>query len=172
MASAAMKLQMDRSRPKSSIHGERAPDDPHVNVHFVQDGLPFDAQGFLVDSFFNDRNDPTGKLRALAERRLKKQVGSQAVPADAEDGGGGIDNDDDGVAGKSDNNDINLEAWLRGTANYQFFTVKKVVRERYHQNLSSAAAIIEHLVLEKKIISVGELSESNRAQLATLGNGS
>lgn len=167
------RLQIDRGRYHSTVHGERTPDDPHVDVHFYQDGIPFDAHGNHVDGLLDEKNDKGGKIRALLERRLQKQAKAMA-PRSAEEGEG--DDDDIDVAGGGaagdTASDVNLEMWLRGQAQYEFFKVKKAVRDRFHQNFSSAASIVEHLVLEEKIIAVSELAPNLKAALDNLGKGS
>lgn len=176
MTSATPRLRMDRARYYSTVHGERVPDDRHAGVHFYQDGLPFDAQGFFVPDILDDKNDPGGKARALYERRLKKLAGKGAAPADADagadDGSDPADaaaDADDPATVLKDDDDINLEAWLRGEAQYQFFVVKAAVRKRFHQNLSDQRSIVQHLVEEEKVIPIGQLSAHNRKLLESFG---
>lgn len=148
----AARLRMDRSKDFSTIHGERAPSDPHARVHFYQDGLPFDSQGFYLAGFLDDSNDPDGRLRALVERRLRKLEG-QALPADAD-----ADALDDqltksgakGGAGQGD--DVNLEAWARGEAQYIFGEVRAAIKKRFGQVVKDQRGAIELLALDEKVV--------------------
>jgi hypothetical protein len=161
------KLRMDRSRPYGSVHGERAPGDAHQNVHFYQDNLPFDAQGFLVYDAITDEN-----AKKLADRKLKKLV---VKPAD-EDGDDGADeadasssSSDAAPAASGTSGDVNLDAWLRGEANYQWAKITKTVRERYHQNISKQADMVAFLVLDEKIIPENEVAPDLLALLPKAG---
>lgn len=73
-----VKVRMDRGRDYSTVHGERASDDPFANTHFVQDGLPFDAEGFLLlehpdyEADKGDRcSDKAAELRAKAHKKIR-----------------------------------------------------------------------------------------------------
>lgn len=141
-------LRMDRSRPFSTVHGERTPDDPHAGIHFYQDGLPFDAQQVYVPDRFDDRNDKDGKLRALVERRLRKLDG-QSTPADAV--AEVLDNDPPlpGVKGNTaDAEDLNLVAWARGEQEYLFGAVRDAIRKRYSQVVKDKRGAVEALLDE------------------------
>jgi hypothetical protein len=158
------KLRMDRSRAYGEVHGERGPDDLHKNVHFFQDNLPFDAQGFLVYDAITDE-----KAKKLADQKLKKMA-SKPAPVDAEDEG-----EDDGDASSSSTDaapaasvtpgDVNLESWLRGEANYQWAKITKAVRERFHQNISKQADMVAFLVLDEKGIPENQVAADLMALL-------
>jgi hypothetical protein len=153
MASAS-KLRMDRSKPFGTVHGERLPGDIHQNTHFYQDGMPFDANGHLI---LDAIEDP--KIRAIAERKLKKLPAAKAVDAAEAD----VDDDDNDTGG--DNTppepvapgDVNLEAWLRGEASYPWFAITKAVRERHSSNISKQAEMVEFLVHDLKIVRPDEV---------------
>lgn len=154
MAVSPKRLRLDRSRPHGTIHAERLPGDPHQNAHFTQDGITFDAQGLHIDELIQD-----DKIRALVDRRLKKQ--SAPKPAAEDDAGGSDEADDDPApsgAGSAASTDVNLEAWLRGEEKYQWFLVTKTVRERYSQNISKLTDMIVFLVEDEKVIPESELS--------------
>lgn len=160
------KLRMDRSRPYGEVHGERAPGDVHANVHFFQDNMPFDAQGLLVYDAITD-----DEVKKVADRKLKK-LSSKDAPAEVEDDG---DGDDDNDASPSSTDaasaasvtpgDVNLESWLRGEANYQWSKITKVVRERYHQNISKQADMVAFLVLDEKVIPENQVAADLMALL-------
>lgn len=151
MASAP-KLRMDRSKPFATVHGERLPGDLHQNTHFFQDSMPFDAAGLLI---YDAIEDP--KIKAIADRKLKKMPA--AKPAAEGDGDGADDDDpDNGTGGdtkppaSTSPDDVNLEAWLRGEMSYPWFSITKAVRERHSQNISKQADMVEFLVRDLKII--------------------
>src|SRR6185436_19290664 len=108
-------LRLDTSRPHSTCHGERTPDDPHYRVCFWQGRkvgdkmvlLPFDAKGEIVpddgrrDAFtgINVEAKPVthqplynDDMRKLAERLTKGLVTGAKTSAEdklAGDGEGG-----------------------------------------------------------------------------------
>jgi len=150
----ATKLRMDRSRAFSTIHGERPPGDRHQYAHFQQDGIHFDAHGLHIDELIDDE-----KTRALVERRLKRQA-KLAPKEDAADAGDGDDDELDPAPASgagSDPSDVNLEAWLRGEVKYPWFSITKLVRERYSQNITKLVDMIEFLVEDEKIVPFNEL---------------
>jgi hypothetical protein len=151
MSASPKKLRMDRSRPFGTIHGERTPGDKYALAHFSQDDIFFDAQGLHIDELVED-----DKVRALVDRRLKRA----AKPAD--DAGGSDEDDADPGEPKppgsdSSPDDVNLEAWLRGEAKYQWFAITKRVRERFSQNITKQVDMIEFLVMDEKVIPVDQL---------------
>lgn len=152
-AALAPRLRLDKSKPHSHIYGDRPVGDPHYGIHFFQDGLPFDSQYRFVTGYFNDENDSDGKLRELAERRLRKQAGNQ-TPADeeAEEGEAGGGDDGDVITAE----DVNLEAWATGEANYLFGLVRSAIKKRYAQVVKDQKSAIEclideHLVTEEQL---------------------
>lgn len=148
-------LRLDTSRDYSTVHGERAPDDPMAGIHFFQDGLPFDSREVFVDGFLNDANDKGGKIRALLERRLRKLQGQQtAADAEAEEAAG-----DPPLPGakKEDGNDLNLVAWARGDANYLFGQVRDAIASRFSQKVKDTHGAVECL-LDEKVVTEADLS--------------
>lgn len=145
------RLRMDKSKAYSTVHGERTPDDPHAGIHFYQDGLPFNAQGFYVAGKLDETSDPDGKLQALVERRLRK-LEDKALPADAD-----ADLQDEIAAanaptGKGGGDDVNLEAWARGESQYIFGEVRAAIKKRFGLNVKDAKAAVECLALDEKIV--------------------
>ena len=147
----APRLRMDRSKDFSTIHGERTPGDPHARVHFFQDGLPFDSQGFYLDGFLDDSSDPEGKLRALVERRLRKLEG-QPLPADADAEALDEQVAKAGAKGGAGQDDVNLEAWARGEAQYIFGEVRAAIKKRFGQVVKDQKVAIELLALDEKVV--------------------
>src|SRR5262249_19979800 len=145
------RLRLDKSRYFSTIHGQRVPDDPHQHSHFLQDGIHFDAEGLHLDHLVDDE-----KTRALVDRRLKRQV--KAAPK-ADDAGGSVDDDDVNDQGGGQSDEVNLEAWLRGTAKYPWFNVTKAVRDRYSSNITKQVDMVDFLVNEAKLVPIDEVDE-------------
>lgn len=148
-------LRLDRSRVFSTVHGERAPDDPMAGIHFFQDGLAFDAQEVFVEGYLNDGNDKGGKLRALVERRLRKLQG-QTTAADAE---AEVAANDPPLPGekKEDGNDLNLNAWARGEAQYLFAQVREAIASRYSLKVKDQRGAVEALI-DQKVVLEADLS--------------
>lgn len=156
-AGTAVLLRLDRSRAFSTVHGERAPDDPHAGIHFYQDGLPFDAQEVYVPDQLNDKNDRDGKLRAMVERRLRKLEGV-ATPADAEAEAAASDPPLPGAKpNAAEADDMNLVAWARGEAQYLFGNVREAIRKRYSQVVKDQRGAVECL-LDEKAVTEADLS--------------
>lgn len=160
--SPAPRLRLDRSRPFSTIHGERAPGDPHQLAQSLQDGIHFDSHGLHIDELIGD--DP--KLRALVDRKLKRQIKASAPEAEGSDADDADDGaDDTGKTGGDNGGDVNLEAWLRGEANYPWFQITKTVRERHSQNITKMFDMLEFLVGDLKIVPESELKPEFAEQL-------
>lgn len=150
-------LRMDSTRAFSTVHGERAPDDPHAGIHFYQDGLPFGADEVYVEDRLDDKNDRDGKLRAMVERRLRKLEGMQ-TSADAEAEAAAGDPPMPGAkANASEADDVNLVAWARGEAQYLFGTVRDAIRKRYSQVVKDQRGAVECL-LDEKAVTEAQLS--------------
>lgn len=157
-------LRMDRSRDHATVHGERPADDPHVNVHFMQDGMPFDARGYLIYDLITEE-----KIKAIADRKLKKL---KASPSTADEDTGAPDDKtpddkpaDDEPSPSADTADVNLEAWLRGEVSYPWFMVKKAVRDAHSTNIAKTADMVEFLVHDLKIIPREQVSPELRQLL-------
>lgn len=168
MASAP-KLRMDRSKPFSTVHGERLPGDPHQNTHFFQDSMPFDASGHLI---YDAIEDP--KIKAIADRKLKKLPSAKPGNPGSADGDGDGDDDDgpDNDAGgdtkppaPTSPDDVNLEAWLRGEMTYPWFAITKAVRSRHNANISKQADMVDFLIRDLKVIPEDQLSADLRQLL-------
>jgi len=163
-ATTAPRLRLDRSRPFATVHGERAPGDPHQSVHFAQDGIHFDAQGLHLDDLIEDE-----KVRALVDKRLKRQIKAAPAAETAESTDASDDADETEQSGSDPAGDVNLDAWLRGDAKYPWFAITKAVRERYHQNLTRLVDVLEFLVFDLKVITEAELDGELKKQLRPQG---
>lgn len=143
-------LRMDRSKYFSTVHGERMPDDEHRNVHYVQDGLMYDASGSLIIELVPDNK------RAAVEAKIKKLNGEKsAVPAvpqddDVDDNGEGQSGEGHDGEGVSDD-EVNLESWLRGEQQFAWFKVAAAIRDRFKKQVANAADAVVFLVEENVV---------------------
>lgn len=154
-------VTMDRSKPFSTVHGERGPGDPHRDVHFFQDGLPFSAQGHMLAELVGAIC--TEQQQALAARKLKQVEAQMRARATAGDGGGNTKDEAGTELAPANPNDVNLDAWLRGTARYQWFSVSAAIKARYHKNVGNAANAVIFLVEEVKLVPAGEIAPGFRS---------
>lgn len=155
------RLRIDRSKPYATIHGERAPGDPHQHAQFSQDGIYYDASGFHIPELIADE-----KIAAMVEKRLARQMKAARNEAPSPDDEAGSDDPDTTkTASDGGGTEVNLESWLRGEAKYQWFAITKTVRERYHQNLTKLVDVLEFLVFDEKVIPEDALAPELKLQL-------
>lgn len=159
---ASPQLRMDGGKYFSTVHGERAPDDPLKDVHFYQDGLPFSASRVLL----SDIIEGDARLMALAAKKLSRQKRQVAAvvpdddtdytPPDAPD----LEDEDDGDA------DINLEMWLTGEAKYIFAKIRATIADRYQKRgVNSIENAVEFLVNEQRVVPPERLSPQFQAMM-------
>jgi len=172
MAKTFQTIRVDRSRDHATIHGERGPDDPHRTAFFLQDGLYFDAGGALIPELVPP------ELKAKVEKKLCKLNGGkmpdetpQAAPAGENDPASSVDdagkgNEADGDDDDKSSDDINLEAWLTGSANYQWFAISKAIRERFKKNVSKAEDAVVFLVGDQKIVGLDQVADKFKPYLS------
>lgn len=166
-------IRLDKSRPSSECRGERTPDDPAYRVHFWQGQqvgkdmvlLPFDAEGMLVpDDGKTDQwtgMNVEGKpvvhfplynkpMRDLVARKLKRQeqIAAKVVEEDELDV-----HDPEAVA-----KEVNIVAWLRGEARYEFAEVQVAVKSRYHRWYTEKRQMVTDLVLDEKVVTEEDLA--------------
>lgn len=150
---------LDKSRDYGTVHGDRGPGDPDAGVHFVQDGLPLNAQGHLVVDHVSLQGETKQaiKLREIAERKLKKATKvQQRVEAKESD----VASEDDGVIDEGDPDDqdpVNLDAWARGEQRVEWNEVTQTIAQRYKKRVNSKIDALEFLIAEK-VVSFEQLS--------------
>jgi hypothetical protein len=152
--------RMDKSMPYGEVHGERVPDDRHANVHFFQNGLPFNAQGVLLHDHPDVERDP--KLKALAALMLKK-ASKKKVSAPGDDAAADPDadpDDNDGV----DNDPVNLSEWAKGQQRVEWQNVSDAIAARYKKRIGNKREALEFLI-EQRAVSMAELSAEHKKQL-------
>jgi hypothetical protein len=178
-------IRLDRSRPYGSCHGERMPDDPHYHVHFWQGGmmgghrvlLPFDAHGNLVPDD-GQRGSKQGlnadakpieykplyddNMRKYLMAKKTKMQALSAIPSQTAIVEDGDKNDEEEVTSTDD--DVNLEAWLRGEANYLSGKVRDAYAKRFHKRTNELREIFIDLVLDEQIIPEDQVSPALAAK--------
>lgn len=157
-------VRMDRSRSFATVHGERGPSDLHAGVHFYQDGIPFDAQGFLLFDH-PDLKVPGAhgdKIRALVERKLKKaaSIAAKQPPKPAKERD--VDSDPDADESDADAEDdlldpVNLEAWLRGEQEVEWNDVSQEIARRFKVRKSKVEDAVAFLVNEQRVVAKDQL---------------
>jgi hypothetical protein len=127
-------LRLDRSRYHSSVHGEF-----QSTTHYWQDGLPFDAVGYLVTDECSA--EQLAKADAKAPRVQMSDVGCQR--SEASDPSSDICHP---------TSEVNLELWAKGEARYLPGKVFSAIRERYNKSVTTFADAIEFLVNDVKLV--------------------
>jgi hypothetical protein len=168
MMSTHSKIVLDKSRPFSTIHGTRTPEDPWCRVFFVQDDLPFDGEGNLApDDGKEDHWDvviDNQRIRyhplwdATKRKILAKKVTRLEKHAVAEDEEDFVDAESTRLEQEKVVDDVNLVLWLRGEAKYQPWQIFAATRKRIGVNCHTTAAAVEALVLDSRLIPESELS--------------
>jgi hypothetical protein len=149
---------MDGSKPFGTVHGERAPGDPHQHVHYYQDGLPFDAGRLLLAEMIEGDERLTALAAKKLARQAKQPVTVAAASIDGDDGDNPQDIDDDETA----EDDTNLEMWLTGEAKYIFANVRNAIAARYQKRVISIADAVMFLVGEQKVVPADKLAPQYR----------
>ncbi len=146
-------IQLDRSKPFSTIHGERLPDDPLFNVCYMQNGLPFDANDRLVpddgrtapwQSVDVDRKpcthsplyNPTTRSVVMRRlERLQRSMGNRQATPDLAEIPDGTDL-------------VNLGLYLKGGAEYTDKQIIDAVYTNYQRRCSNGPGAIHWLLYE------------------------
>lgn len=155
-------VYLDRSRDYSTAHGDRDKDDPHYGIATMQNGLPFNHQDELMFDHPMVQSNP--KLMQSADRLATKAArllarARSAEPDDDDDIEEGTDTLDDEPA-----EPVNLNAWARGIAEYQWQEVSNQVARKYGKRISNKFGAIE-LLLKEGAVMPGQLSKAHRAIL-------
>lgn len=153
-------VRLDKSRDFSTVHGERLPGDRHHNVHYYQDGLPFDSEGILLFDHPEITEDEAKqrkvmKLTERAQRLLEVARGNRDEDDDEdEDRDEDEDQDDDRAP-------INLEAWARGEQKLEWQLVTNAIAQRFAVRVRDKRGALE-LLIEERVVSIGQLSREHR----------
>jgi len=172
------KGQQIRTHAYSTIEAsERTPEDPFFLVRFIQDSLPFDANGNLVPDDGRRTTfvapGPEGKpityhplwtdaMRKVLDKKMKRINAAARTKAPAED-----DIEDDVNAREVESELVNPKDWLMGDAEYPFFLVQAAVKKRWGVSLRDAAEIVRFLVLEEQLIGKDDVAPKFKRYLVT-----
>jgi len=157
------KIRLDKGRSFSTVHGARPPGDLHVNVHYTQDGLYYDAGGVLIlehPDYYADSADAALMRRKLEKKLKQHMVKASRQPAVAltRRGERNIDEVDDDNAedtadgkmedeeGEEEQEAINLSSWMRGEQQVEWQDVTQEIARRYKKRIGSIADAIPFLV--------------------------
>lgn len=164
-------LRLDKTKPYSTIHGERQPDDPHYIVHYQQDGLPFDVQGKLVPD--DNRRTPYTALDAdgkpvqhkplyddkraeKARRKLDRLNRASTAPVEETDA-----EDDPGAAAAERAEaaeSVNFESWLRGEARYEHWQLVAAFEARFSRKTQKESDMVIEMVGDEHLVPEDELA--------------
>lgn len=153
IASADVKVRMDRSRTYAEVHGQRSPGDPHQTVHFYQEGLPYDAEGFLIFEHPDYQDAKEGAKRCKKrDQKVQKALAeaSKRGAKKAEVGDSGLDEDldedaDDGAP------QVDIDKWIRGEANYDWQFVTDAITARFSRRCASQKEAAQFLMEEMRL---------------------
>jgi hypothetical protein len=153
----AAQIRLDRSRYFSEVRGERTANDPHADVHFQQDGLPFDAEGNLVDE--SEENSP-------ARHKVLNPDGSLAYWRDP------LWNDEMRMRRDAklrrlerrgevvQSGDVDFSAWLRGEIEYDQKLLFREAKKKFGRVFARLEDLVEDLVYSRGILPEKEVAES------------
>lgn len=136
-------VRLDRSRPYSTVHGERSASDRHANVFFYQDKLPFGADGTVLANHPDIAESP--ELAALLEGKLKKAA-KVALSAPGDDAADGLPTAP--VEADEGPEEVNLTLWARGEQQVQWQHVTDAIARRYGRRVKDKAGALELLIGE------------------------
>ena len=151
-------MKLDRSLPFATVHGDRPPGDLHQAVEYFQHGLPFNAQGNLVQSLVDADPDLQKRAEALGKRKAKADAVIAAL---------GDDEADVQITPTSSHagDDVNLEAWLRKEAKYQWFAISSAIHKRYSVRVTNQEEAVRLLVCDEKLLPAEAVHPSLRPAL-------
>lgn len=153
MSDTPVKLPMemlDRSRAFGYVQGDTA-----HNIKFEQRGWPYDAHGHLIESALTPAQKAT--LADKRERAVKRAV-EQPVQAEALLDEEEIEDIVDKKVAEEDpdsDDDVNLEAWLKGEQKYPAHELQAALKKRFGVNKARLADIALYLVEDKKLVPPG-----------------
>lgn len=155
-------IRLDRTRPYSTVHGDRTQEDPMHGVFFFQNDLPFDANGNLMpipeemEKVFKgpdvDGKETTYHPLWTQARRDKLKTKQKRVKKAQDEADQEILNQEELEAPADPTEDVNLESWLLGEAQYPFYMLARATQQRFHVKVHTMRALVECLVMDEKIV--------------------
>jgi hypothetical protein len=138
--------------------------------------LPFDSDGELVEDDGKVGDGPKGSWKGvdcdskpcvfhpLWDDRMRAYLAKKQKRIAA------ISAEEDEEAHQSDDiseaaEDVNLQAFLKGTANYEWPLVQAAARKRYSRVFASKKQLVEDLVLDERLVRPEEVCEALRRYL-------
>jgi hypothetical protein len=171
-------IRLDPTKPHSTCHGERTPDDPHYNVHFFQPYkvgkktilLPFNQEGVLVADTHKEpyKGLVEGKevmfqplynddMRALV-KKLEEKVPEPEEEDDEPVIAGSTSEDDAGKA-------VDLRAWLRGQFKLSVAQVRSAMKAQHGLNPQTYKEALDFLVNDVHVVPESEVAEDLKRYL-------
>ena len=145
-------VRLDKSRDFATVHGDRPPGDPHLNVGFYQNGLPYNYEEKLIADHPEVERDP--KKKELAEKLLKRAAKqAKNKVATAENSGDPLNLNDPKAP-------VNLSAWARGEQDVVWQEVTNAIARRFAVRVGNKRDALE-LLLEEKIVAKNDLSDEH-----------
>lgn len=145
-----MALTLDRSRTFATVHGENTD-----GIAFVQDGIPFDARGMLLDDKVPDDKKALVAQKKKKAAKLARQNDQPPSPPEGSPTGGADDDPDDD--GEPDQTDVNFEAWLKDEVKYQPHVLFAAARKRFSKTFTNYRDLAEFLVLEENVVGIDDV---------------
>lgn len=160
---APVVITLDHTKDFSTVHGERGPSDPHYNVCFMQNGLPFDAEEKLIV------NHPMVKENKKAKEIMEKMIARAEKLAAKR---AAIEDDDDPETDETDNEDdgdeaIDLKSWAMGLKQYRWQLVSDAIVLKFQRRVTNKRDALESLIAEG-VVQMGQLSREHRNSLSRL----
>lgn len=178
--------RLDKTRDHGTCHP------PENDAVYSQDGFFFDRDGKLVEALLTPAQKEYLEAKAAqrAARAVKPEGGGdkpkssgepKTKPAKPEaktpaaQAADEIDDeqdfDGDGEPKKpADDEELNIEEWLRGAADHPFPAIKAAVKQRFNVWKTGKRALLEFLVDEQKIVSREALADDLKAILDGTAN--
>lgn len=162
-------VRLDKTRPFSTCHGDRVPEDPMYRVAYFQGGklgknvisLPFDSEGELVEddrktapwNGLNSEGKTTtyyplwnDKMRQFLAAKQKKLAERQ-------------EEEDELVEDQGDPSaTVDLVKWLKGEATYNWPELVVACKKKHGLNLNSKAQMVTDLVIDLNLVRENELA--------------
>lgn len=187
-------IVLDKSKYFSENRGDMTPEDPLYRVRWWQGGtmvyqgkrvsvtLPFDAAGNLVpddgpqtafkgkdtegkDVTYQPLYSPLMKAYLDAKKKKVAQVTAAVAASEPVIDEGENEGDVDVLGAGSAEDEVNLQAWLRGQIEYPPHLVRSAYRNRYNRAQTKISDLVVDLVLDEKLIPEDELAPKFKGYL-------
>lgn len=171
------KGQVLKTGAYSTIHAsERTPEDPWFSVVYMQDDLPFDANGNLVKD--DNRTAPfqgmgpdgkpityhplwTDAMRKTRDRKMRKIIEMQKSKSTVAD-----DEPEDAEIEEIRSDAVNINDWLMGDMDYRWELVQRAIKRRFSVSLPSVSEGVRFLVYEAKIMARENIADKYKRYLS------